>query len=40
MAQDVLRRSFASYRYAACNDENLTRKEMAHYDDVHLFLRD
>lgn len=38
--QDVLRHSFASYRYAACNDENLTRKEMGHYGDVHLFLRD
>ena len=38
--QDVLRHSFASYRYAACNDENLTCKEMGHYGDVHLFLRD
>jgi integrase len=38
--QDVLRHSFATYRYAACNDENLTRKEMGHYGDVHLFLRD
>jgi integrase len=37
--QDALRHSFASYRYAACNDENLTRKEMGHYGSVHTFLR-
>jgi integrase/recombinase XerD len=37
--QDVLRHSFASYRYAACGDENLTRKEMGHYGSVHTFLR-
>jgi len=37
--QDALRHSFASYRYAACSDENLTRKEMGHYGPVHTFLR-
>jgi integrase len=37
--QDALRHSFASYRYAACSDENLTRKEMGHYGSVHTFLR-
>jgi integrase/recombinase XerD len=37
--QDVLRHSFASYRYAACGDENLTRREMGHYGSVHTFLR-
>jgi integrase len=37
--QDVLRHSFASYRYAACGDENLTRKDMGHYGSVHTFLR-
>ena len=36
---DALRHSFASYRYAACNDENLTRKEMGHFGSVHTFLR-
>jgi integrase len=37
--QDVLRHTFASYRYAACGDENLTRREMGHYGSVHTFLR-
>jgi integrase/recombinase XerD len=37
--QDVLRHSFASYRYAACGDENVTRKEMGHFGSVHTFLR-
>jgi len=37
--QDVLRHSFASYRYAACADENVTRQEMGHYHSVHTFLR-
>jgi YD repeat-containing protein len=37
--QDALRHSFTSYRYAACSDENLTRKEMGHYGSVHTFLR-
>src|SRR5215475_4829482 len=35
----MLRHSFASYRYAACGDENLTRREMGHYGPVHTFLR-
>jgi integrase/recombinase XerD len=37
--QDVLRHTFASYRYAAAGDENVTRKEMGHYGSVHMFLR-
>jgi integrase len=37
--QDVLRHTFASYRYAATGDENITRKEMGHYGSVHVFLR-
>jgi integrase/recombinase XerD len=37
--QDVLRHSFASYRYAATGDETITRKEMGHYGSVHTFLR-
>ena len=37
--QDVLRHSFASYRYAECADENVTRQEMGHYGSLHTFLR-